>query len=115
MLMMKKAKIQKYLEMIKKTNWSTFDLLLSHYIDGELSIKLQQIGINKPQVFVNFLDEYKCIGIQGKHKRNYVDIQIEETEYSIGCDPEEPDNHDYYPLISEELFYLTISEKLKVF
>ena len=112
MLMTKKAKIRKYLDAIEKDSWSTFERLLSDYLDGKLSEKLQQIGIDKMETHIDFLDDYKCIGIQGKHKRNYVDIQIEKTEFSIGCDPIEPDEHDHHPLESEASFFATVSEKL---
>ena len=95
MLMSKKAGIRKYLEASGPDNRSTFRRLLSDYLDGKLSTKLQQIGLDKPEITIDFLEEYKCINIQGKCKRNYVDIQIEETEFSIGCDPIEPDDHEY--------------------
>ena len=115
MLMTKKAKIRKYLEDVGKDSRSAFDRLLSDYLDGKLSEKLQQIGIDKLDIHVDFLDDYKFIGIQGKYKQNFVDIQIEKTEFSIGCDPIEPiepDEHDYHPLENEELFYATITQKL---
>lgn len=85
MLMTKKAKIRKHLEAIGKDDWSTFEHLLSDYLDGKLSEKLQQIGIDKMEIHVDFLDDYKCIDIQGKYKRNYVDIQIEKTEFSMSA------------------------------
>lgn len=112
MLMTKKAIIRKHLETIGKDDWSAFERLLSDYLDGKLSEKLQKIGIDKMEIHIDFLDDYKCIGIQGKHKRNYVDIQIEKTEFSIGCDPIEPDEHEYYPLENEESFFATVSQKL---
>ena len=112
MLMTKKAKIRKHLEAIGKDDWSTFEHLLSDYLGGKLSEKLQQIGIDKMEIHVDFLDDYKCIDIQGKYKRNYVDIQIEKAEFSIGCDPIEPDEHDHHPLENEESFFATVSQKL---
>lgn len=115
MLLTKKTKICKQLEAIGKDSWSAFERLLSDYLDGKLSEKLQQIGVEKAEIHVDFLDDYKCIGIQGKYKQNYVDIQIEETEFSIGCDPIEPDEHDYHPLENEELFFTIISQKLREF
>ena len=108
----KKAKIRKHLEAIGKDDWSTFEHLLSDYLGGKLSEKLQQIGIDKMEIHVDFLDDYKCIDIQGKYKRNYVDIQIEKAEFSIGCDPIEPDEHDHHPLENEESFFATVSQKL---
>ena len=111
-LLTKKAKIRKHLETVGKDFWSTFEWLLSDYLEGKLSEKLQQIGIDKAEIHVDFLDDYKCIGIQGKYNQNYVDIQIEETDFSIGCDPVEPDENDYHPLENEELFFTTLSQKL---
>ena len=113
--MTKKAKIRKYLEAVGKDDWSTFERLLSDYLDGKLSEKLQQIGIDKIEIHVDYLGDYKCIDIQGKYKRNYVDIQIEQTEFSIGCDPIEPDEHDYHSLENEESFFATVSQKLSDF
>ena len=105
MLMTKKAKIRKHLEAIGKDSWSTFERLLSDYLYRKLSEKLEQIGIDKMDIHLDFLDEYTCIVIQGKDRRNYVDIQIETTEFSIGCNPIEPDAHDYHPLENEEFFF----------
>ena len=65
MLMTKKVKIRKHLETIGKENWTAFERLLSDHLDGKLSGKLRQIGIDKPEIYVDFLDDYKCISIQG--------------------------------------------------
>ena len=111
MLMTKKVKIRKHLETIGKENWTAFERLLSDHLDGKLSGKLRQIGIDKPEIYVDFLEDYKCISIQGKYKRDFVDIQIEETSFSIGCDPVEPDEHDDYPLQTEDSFYAALSQK----
>ena len=112
MLLTKKARMREHLETIGKDNWSAFERLLSDHLDGKLSGKLRQIGIDKPEIYVDFLDGYKCIGILGKCRQNYVDIQIEETAFSIGCDPVEPDEHELYSLENEELFFAAVAQKL---
>ena len=112
MLMTKRDKIQNYIEAIGEDRWSAFEQLLSEYLSGKLTDKLKKAGLDKPDIYIDFLDDYKCINIQGKCKQNYIDIQVEETEFSIGCDPVEPDEHEYHPLESEDRFFEIITQTL---
>ena len=108
----KKRKIRKYLDGIEMNKRSAFEQLLSDYLEGTLQDALLQAGVEKPEIHVDFLDDYKCIDIQGKCRQNYVGIQIEETEFTIGIDPDEPDEPDYYPLESKGQFYKVLSGRL---
>lgn len=110
--MTKKGKIRKYLQSVDRDKWSAFDVLLDQYLTGELNSRLGEIGLGKTEIHVDYLEDYKCIGIQGKYGRYYIDIQIEENEFFLGCDPEEPDEHARYPLEDAGLFYQVVSEKL---
>ena len=112
MLMTKRDKIQDYLEAIGEDYWSAFEQLLSEYLSGKLTDKLKKTGLDKPDIYIDFLDDYKCINIQGKCKQNYIDIHVEETEFSIGCDPVEPDKHEYHPLENKDQFFETVSQTL---
>ena len=46
-----------------------------------------------------------CINVLGKHQSYYIDLQIEQKESSIGCDPVEPDEHKCFLLESPEIFF----------
>ena len=107
-----KAKISKHLESIDKNNWSAFDILLNQYLDGTLKNRLNEAGITEAEICIDFLDRYKCIGIQGKHDRYFVDLQIDEEEFSIACDPDEPDDGRFFPLESPEMLYATVSAEI---
>ena len=112
MLFSKKAKIRKYLAAIEPDKRSAFEQLLSDYLEGILQDKLLQAGVEKPEIHIDFLDDYKCIDIQGKCRQNYVNIQIEETEFTVGIDPEEPNEPDLYPLDSKNQFYNILTREL---
>ena len=113
MFLTKKGKIRKHLQSVDRGSWSAFDVLLDQYLTGELRSRLEEIGIGKLEIHVDYLEDYQCIGIQGKRGRYYIDIQIEESEFCLGCDPEEPDVHTYYPLENAEGLYRTVSDRIR--
>ncbi len=50
------------------------------------------------------------INVLGRHQSYYIDLQIEQKEFSIGCDPVEPDDHKCFPLESPEIFYAAVKD-----
>ncbi len=108
----KKKKIKDYLENAALP-LSAFDGLLSDYISGELKARLLQLGIEKIETYIDWLDNYRCIGVQGRYRKNYVELQIEEKEFSIGYDTDEPDDPQTYPLETKEQVYSVMKDILK--
>ena len=108
MIQTKKQKITAYLAAKKDKRKSAFDVLLEHYLNGLLRRNLIGSGLSRVQISIDFLEDYKCINVSGKHGKYYVDLIIEQTEFSIGCDLDEPDDHIYYPLESAEFLYSTV-------
>ena len=113
MFLSKKKRIHNYLDSIEKKQWSPFEFLLDHYLSGQLLNTLAKYGIANLSCYIDFLDDYKCINVQGKHKSYYIDLQIEQKEFSIGCDPVEPDDHKYFLLESPEYLYSVVSTEIQ--
>ncbi|MGN1480506.1 hypothetical protein [Porcipelethomonas sp.] len=92
--MFKKDKIRRYLDIIKTSgNFSAFEFLLSDYLSGKLKQKLSEIGFSKIEIYVDWLENYKCINIQGKSKSDiYIDFQAEKNEFFIALSKDEPDD-----------------------
>ena len=102
----KSKKIRKYIDDKRdKGTLTPFDELLSDYLSGELKNKITALEIKKVEIHIDWLEDYQCIGIQGIHNHNFLDLQIEQMEFSIGYDPDEPDEHNHYPLESREQLY----------
>ncbi len=113
MFITKKKKIQKYLEQKADDNKSAFDFLLSDYLTGLLKEDLMSFGIKKTEIHIDWLDDIKCIGIQGRYEEYYLDLQIYPNEFSISFDPDEPDEDVSYSLESKEQLYKVLSEAIK--
>ena len=110
MFQSKKRKIQAYLSHKAKEQLTPFDELLNEYLSGKMKEKLTELGIKKLEINVDWLTDYKCIGLQGVYNQNYLDLQIEPAKFSVGYDPVEPDEHDYYPLEDKEQVYVTVKQ-----
>lgn len=91
---------------------TAFDMLLQEYLDGALADKLGRIGITKLEIHIDWLPDYRCIGIQGRFGKYYVDIQIEPEEFTVAVDESEPDEPAVYLLESAESFYKTVASFL---
>ena len=113
MFLSKKKKIQNYLDSIEKEQWSPFELLLDHYLSGQLLNTLASYGVSKLSCHIDFHYDYKCISVDGKHGSYFIDLQIEQKEFSIGCDPVEPDDHKYFVLKSPEYLYSVVSDEIQ--
>ena len=72
MLFGKKKKISEYLLVKQKTQIVTaFDDLLLDYLSGTLKDKLVNLEMKHIDIHIDWLPDYKCIGIQGKVKEYY--------------------------------------------
>lgn len=112
MCFLRKKKIQTYLDRVGNSK-TAFDILLSDYFDGSIKKNLAAIGFEKISINIDWLDDYKCIGIQCKYQRYYVDIQIHNDEFSVSYDLDEPDEDIFYTLDSREQFYQALEDMLK--
>ncbi len=111
MFQSKKKKIKNYIEEKYSSGEPTpFDELLCDYLSGEMKEILAGFGAKRIEIHIDWLSDYRCIGIQGVCDRNYLDLQIEPTEFSIGYDPVEPDDHREYPLESKEQAYSIVKQ-----
>ena len=113
MFVTKKKKIKKYLEQQATDDKSTFDFLLSDYLDDTLKRKLAEIGISKIAIHIDWLEDVKCIGIQGRYKEYYLDLQIYQNEFIVSYDLDEADENAEYPLESKEQFYHVLLDTVK--
>lgn len=111
-LQSKKKKIEKYLES-KKSATSAFDKLLKDYLNDNLKQNLTNLGVLKTDIHIDWLNDYKCIGIQGKYHSYFVDIQIEEQHFSIAYDKDEPDDPKEYALEKADQVYSVLESTLR--
>ena len=109
----KKKRIQKYLESISVENRTPFEQLLQDYLSGDLKNKLNNIGINKISIHIDWLENYKCIGIQAKYNEYYMDCQIFENEFTLSFDLDEADDDTEYLLEDKEYFYSIIRKVIE--
>lgn len=108
----KKKKIKCYMENAS-VPLSAFDGLLSDYISGELKACLLKLGVEKPEIHIDWLDSYRCIGVQGRYRKYYVELQIEKKEFSIAYDTDESDDPKTYLLETKEQVYSVFEDILK--
>ena len=106
-------KIQKYLEQKADNNKCAFDDLLSDYLDGSLKENLESVKMERVEIHIDCFDDIKCIGIQGRYKEYYIDLQIYPNEFSVSFDLDEPDENVIYPLESKEQVYSVLSDTVK--
>ena len=110
MFFSKKKKIHKYLCQKAEGDKSVFDFILCNYLDGTLKTDLESLGITRNEIHIDWFDDIKCIGIQGRYKKYFADIQIYPNEFSVSFDIDEPDDTISYPMESKEQVYSVISE-----
>ncbi len=114
MLQTKKRLIRQYLN-DRQANGalSVFDCLLSDSIDHTLQKELRQLGLKRIGIHIDWLSDYQCIDIQGKHGKMFVELQIEPGHFTIGCDPDEPEEYTAYPLTTKEHLYSVIEKTIR--
>jgi len=111
MLISKKKKIQKYLNQKTESEKNAFDFLLCAYLDGTLKTDFESLGITRIEIHIDW-NGIKCIGIQGRYKKYFADIQIYPNEFSVSFDLDEPDDDIWYAFDSREQLYRVISESI---
>ena len=109
MFLTKRGKIAAYL---KTASPSPFTQLLTQWHAGQMRARLEAMGLTKLEFHIDWLPDYKCIHIQGRRVRMYVDIQIEPASFTIAMDEDEPDDPTEYALVSAEGFYDTLRDTL---
>ena len=110
MFQTKKKKIQKYLSEKNPEQFTPFDELLNEYLSGKMKEIMVGLGTKGIEIHIDWFPDYQCIGIQGVHDGNYLDLQIEPTEFSIGYNPDEPDDHKYYQLENKNQVYIILKQ-----
>ena len=95
--MFKKKKIAAYLGSL--TEWSIFDKLLLYYISGGLKEYFTHMGLSKIEIYVDWFEDIRCIGIMAVYGEYIVDWQFYndcfESEIFADCEPEEPCEYTY--------------------
>ena len=114
MFQTKKKKIQTYLFEKSSEQFTSFDELLEDYLSGKMKETFSTLGAKKVEIHIDWLPDYRCIGVQGTFNHNYLDLQIEPTEFSVGYDPVEPDNHIYYSLESKDQVYAVVKQVFEI-
>ena len=105
MFFTKRKKIESWL---KTAAPSPFAALLAMERSGQLAAHLSDLGLTKQEYHIDWLDGYKCICIQARFGKLYIDIQIEPNAFTIAMDKDEPDDPQEFPLSSSEDFFKTI-------
>ena len=109
MFLTKRGKIAAYL---KTASPSPFAELLEQWHTDQMRDRLESLGLTKLEFHIDWLPDYKCINIQGRRDRMYVDIQIEPASFTIAMDEDEPDEHTEYALVSAEGYYDALRDTL---
>ena len=102
MFFTKRKKIESWL---KTAAPSPFAALLAMERSGQLASHLSDLGLTKQEYHIDWLDDYRCICIQARFGKLYIDIQIEPNAFTIAMDKDEPDDPVEFPLKSTEGFY----------
>ncbi len=109
MFFTKRKKIDSWL---KTAAPSPFSELLAQQRSGQMEAQLTALGLSKQEYHIDWLADYRCINIQARFRRLYVDIQIEPDAFTIAMDEDEPDAPAEFPLASAEDFYGTLQTHL---
>ena len=113
MFMTKKKKIRSYLDGKNESKYTAFDYLLRDYLSGAFKERLESLGILKNEIHIDWFDDIKCIGVQGRYQKYYVDLQIYPEEFGVAFDPDEPDIEEMHPLESEDQLFGFLSDRIE--
>ena len=109
----KKKKIRRHLESIPDADKTGFDFLLLDYLNGILKSQLEDMGISKTDIYIDWHDHIKCISVQGSFKKYYIDLHIYPDEFCLSFDTDEPDEDEIYPMKSRDYFYQTMANTIQ--
>ena len=108
----KKKRIRAYLQKLSQDEMTAFDCLLCDYLSGALAKEIAAMGICRAEICIDWYEDVKCIGVQGKYQRYYVDLQIYPEMFMLSADPDEPECERDIPLNSKEQLYSCVAEAL---
>ena len=111
--MFTKNRILKYLQEKNGDALSAFDELLKQAVDGAMETKLGEIGLSSVSIHVDFSMDYRCIDVQSRYCRYYVEMQIEPEVFTVAYDLDEADDYTSYPLLRPEGFYDAIKQVVR--
>ncbi len=111
--MFAKNRILKYLQEKNGDALSAFDELLKQAVDGAMETKLGEIGLSSVSIHVDFTMDYRCIDVQSRYCRYYVEMQIEPEVFTVAYDLDEADDYTSYPLLDSESFYDAIKQVVR--
>ena len=111
----KRKKIARYLQNIPVQERTAFPMLLADYLDGSLKNDLLSLGMTKLEIHIDWYDDFHCIGVQGKCKNYYMDLQIYPNQFTIAFDLDEADDSTEFTLDSKEQFYHILSNAIHQF
>ena len=106
MFFSKKKRIKAYLA--AKPEHTPFDDILQNWIDEQFEEKLSAMGLTKIEIHVDWLGDYKCVSVQARKGKYFVELQIHPNEFTIAYDEDEADDDIEYRLMSLEYFYNTV-------
>jgi hypothetical protein len=110
----KKKKIKAYLQSKAETAKTAFDLLLQDYLSGALKAELARFGLAGLEICVDWFEDTKCIGVQGKYGAYYMDLQIGAESFELSFCADEPEEEgESLPLESKEQMYSVIKEAMQ--
>ena len=116
MLFGKKKRIAEHLKEKQNSGGVTaFDTILSEYLWGSLKESFIKLGFKAISIHIDWLADYKCIGIQAKFRDYFFDIQIDPTSFSISYDKDEADDDVEFELKDASLFYKTVEGIIQKF
>ena len=108
----KRKKLIEYLTKKEDKALTAFDMILSDYVAGSLKENLQDLGMKKINIYIDWLSNYKCINIQGKVDDYFFDIQIEPKTFSVAYDKNEPDDTIEFVLLDIKSFYNVLANTI---
>ena len=108
-----KRKRTKIAEYLRSAPGTAFAQLLSDWYGGTMHSELEALGLAKLDDHIDWLPDYKSISMQARYGKLYVDIQIDQKEFTIAADEDEPDEPSEFPLLSADDFYETVRRYLE--
>lgn len=108
MLFAKKRKILKYLNEKHSDRYTAFDLILKDCVENCFKDKLTDMGITNAEVHIDWFDNIKSILVQAKYNGYFLNIDIDQTEFSLSADKDETDEDTVYELKTYGYFLETV-------